>query len=93
MKTTHHGITLCPSCGATLDASTEVNREGAAPVPGDLSVCAHCQQFLTFCEDLVLRVLSASEEENLPEETRLVLKRVRNRLASRSIRSVGGGIA
>ena len=43
---------LCPGCGALLDATSCVAAPGVAPDPGDLTLCMACMTVLVFNEDL-----------------------------------------
>jgi hypothetical protein len=45
------------------------------PLPGDLSVCAHCMTFLVFNDDLTSRGLTPDEFLELPDDARLELTR------------------
>lgn len=45
------------------------------PVPGDLSVCAHCFTLLTYNDDLTSRPLTPNEFLELPDDARLELTR------------------
>ena len=66
--TTRMGIDYCPSCGMCCDTATDINGT-ATPVPGDLSVCFYCADFLMFSEDMALIVMPDIVFENLPEDT------------------------
>lgn len=63
----------CPYCGHELDAATAVTEEGAAPSPGDFSVCAYCGLVLVFRADLKVRwatAVEAAEMRRLLDEHR-----------------------
>lgn len=59
----------CPSCGKTLDAWAIEDNNQAPPKGGDFSMCAYCNAFMVFNDDLTLRL--ANEEE-----TALIAKEV-----------------
>jgi hypothetical protein len=50
----------CPSCGALIDAATDV--EGPhRPEPGDNSICLYCASLLRYGADLRLELATLSE--------------------------------
>jgi hypothetical protein len=58
--TTQHPPTMCPTCGARLDAATST--DGAnVPKEGDVSVCLYCYAWLSFRADQSLRPISHGE--------------------------------
>jgi hypothetical protein len=56
---------LCPTCQATLDGVTDPAGENT-PRPGDFTVCAYCQEILTFTDELGLRLLEEEDIKLLP---------------------------
>ncbi len=55
----------CPTCQATLDGVTDPDGENT-PRPGDFTVCAYCQEILTFTDELGLRLLEEEDIKLLP---------------------------
>lgn len=73
MKTFHlEEIQLCPKCGKTLDAATNVVRD-AMPDPGDVTVCIGCAAVLQFGPEMKL---SEAKIEEMPAEIRRTLEEV-----------------
>ena len=66
---------ICPKCAEPIDGASAVFDDEPMPVPGDLSVCAHCLTLLEFNDDLTSRVLGIDEFLELPDDTRLELTR------------------
>jgi len=50
----------CTACGQRLDMASGVDGD-ARPTPGDLSVCIHCANVMTFTNNLLLRTLTTHE--------------------------------
>ncbi len=55
----------CPSCGHRFDRATCVVEEGAAPSPGDCTICIECAQALVFNDDLTVRKITPAEVRRL----------------------------
>ena len=86
MRSHEMPVAACPRCGHRLNGATNADpREDEAPDPGDLTVCASCEAFLTYGPDMGLVALSKREvAELLPaERTNLVRARDLVRLAKR----------
>lgn len=64
--------TLCPACGATLNAFGVAPGEtdDRGPAAGDYSVCAYCLQVLVFNADLTYRIITAEEWTSMPAEVK-----------------------
>ena len=45
----------CPACHYHMDAVTSSMPVPRAPIPGDITVCAKCGEFLTFDEGMKVR--------------------------------------
>jgi hypothetical protein len=73
----------CPTCDKRIDADTCLNDEGAAPQPGNASICAECGELLVFKEDLSLRQMSLEEELELPDDIRSMLIALRSKILVR----------
>lgn len=50
----------CPTCQSVLDGFASVNHEHS-PKTGDITICIHCAEVLTF--DRVLELKKATQEE------------------------------
>lgn len=61
------GLIKCPikDCGRTLDAASGGS---LSPMPGDVTVCAYCQNWLIFTEDRQLREITEEEIADLDQE-------------------------
>lgn len=76
----HH---RCPCCGASLDYATPIDGSGAAPTPGDLTICIECAIISRFTLEtpdapdsrLTARLLEIAELVELDQETRVALGR------------------
>ena len=88
-RDTRHIESRCPFCDHRLDGAG--SPEGAAPSPGDLSICISYASPLLYDEGLLLRALSRAEWEALSDDARETLRRYQ--LAVRSIdrRELGNG--
>jgi len=60
----------CPYCGSKIGTTTAnvscLTTPGAAPSPGDLSVCGGCGGYLRFADDLTPRALTTHELAKIP---------------------------
>lgn len=74
--------TLCPTCKNKLDAATGILDQSWVARPGDMSVCFHCGEILTFTADMDLRLADLNDMMEVPEDYKHVLE-----AAQRSIRS------
>jgi len=74
-------LSLCPSCGKELDASSEFGGAGK-PKPNDLSICLYCGAFLVFNENMTLRMLEPEELAALPHDLRNTMIEVRGRISA-----------
>lgn len=84
--------TPCPRCGERLDDDTCTTHPGAAPEPGDLTVCAYCIAPLVFrsVEPFTLEVLTELDLEELDGEMLAALAETqRMALAGRGSRGTG----
>lgn len=79
--------TLCPHCGAKLDASTELSHDDAAPEVGDYSMCLHCGCILIYNSDFTMRRAELDDLAKLEKETLLLLMRAQEaqHLAARKL--------
>lgn len=64
---------LCPHCGASLDASTNIDYEDGPPEVGDYSMCLHCGVILIYQPDMTVRRAELDDLAKLPRETLLLL--------------------
>jgi len=70
---TKMGDDYCPACNRKCDSATAI--EGTAtPVPGDISVCFNCGEWLEFSNDMALI--------KMPEKTRSELTKENHELLS-----------
>lgn len=53
-------VTPCPVCDAPIDAAMSVH-EPATPSPGDMTLCMYCLTWLTFDDDMSLRLPKVEE--------------------------------
>jgi hypothetical protein len=62
----------CPYCGAENNRATSLC--GAAPLPGDVSICVSCQGVSVFSEVLLLRKPTEAERKSFerPENARAI---------------------
>jgi len=67
----------CPSCSKKLDAASNLENENIQPKSGDVSICLYCASFLTFTEDLSIRLLTTEEVADLEDNIRIVLLKMR----------------
>lgn len=72
---THLPGKICPKCDEPITGASSVFEKEVAPVPGDVSICAHCTTLLTFNDDLTSRILTPDEFLELDDDTRLELTR------------------
>ena len=70
----------CPVCDEKLDGATVVNDDHAIPEPGDLSVCFGCGSFLTYRDDMTMRLLTEMEVYGLDAHAKATLIEMRKRL-------------
>lgn len=65
---------LCPTCGAPLNAATGVDDPEERPMPGDISFCAYCGEILIF-DDLSLLVCAKETDlaQLTPEQRQIVM--------------------
>ena len=54
-------LAYCPNCGKRLDGYTPVDKPGAVPKEGDLSLCLGCRNLLVFRADQTLRKATFKE--------------------------------
>ena len=57
----------CPNCGGLLDGASGATGK-QKPVPGDLSICLHCTEFLVFKDDLKLRKLTEDDIKSISND-------------------------
>lgn len=69
----------CPECGQKLDGATAIDCE-ATPKPGDITMCAYCCAFLTYTDDMALRLLTELEIYALDAHAKAVLIEMRKRM-------------
>lgn len=72
----------CPVCSLKLGAATYIHDFDAPiqPGAGDVTVCIGCSAFLTYTDDLTLRLMQHEEVADLPDLPRDELMRVRRAL-------------
>ena len=65
----------CPieGCHRQLDAASGGT---SAPAPGDVTVCAYCNNWLVFTDDLCLREITEEEIDDLDQEEFQLLARM-----------------
>lgn len=59
----------CPVCHLTLDMTVAYDGDdrGRGPQPGDASLCAHCNAWLVFDDDMQLQVAPPEVVERIEE--------------------------
>lgn len=77
---TLHRLTLCPTCGATINAAGTFDGAPGAPAPGDWTVCAKCLAWLVYLEGLTLRPVTPAEWDALTPAERGTLDGQRERV-------------
>lgn len=82
MVTTKMGDDNCPTCNAVINSSTAIG-EDAVPVPGDLSICFECGEYLYFESDMNLGVLPDLLFHEQDNETRYQLIKARKLIRMR----------
>jgi len=56
----------CLRCRKKVDAASCIADDGAAPEPGDVTICIFCGYLMTFADDLSFRELTEEEILELP---------------------------
>lgn len=77
----------CPTCGYRVDAHSAIGTEDATPKPGDISICIACGSLAAYAPalgTLVLRPLTAEENEEALQDPRLVAAMFAHRQARAS---------
>lgn len=75
--------TPCPSCNWMVDVIYPATSGNfPAPIPGDITVCAGCQENLIYEEGMTLRKMTEAEEKALTPDERTDLLRVKLYLAT-----------
>jgi hypothetical protein len=81
---------LCPTCGHTLDAVSEMGSGDREPEPGDASMCIACGELLEFGEDMQLILLTDTTLSHLNPKDVAQLKFaqscVRNRIIQQLVK-------
>jgi hypothetical protein len=67
---------LCPGCGAFLDAATSTLAP-ARPEPKDFTICINCARVLIWDENMQLRLASEADIDKLHDEQRQALNNTR----------------
>ena len=74
----------CPICGKRFECASNFLGEGEpAPAPGDCTLCIKCGSFLTFEEDLQLRLTTLDEVGSWPDEMRIKMLQAREAIVGR----------
>lgn len=73
----------CPSCDKRLDAASTLENDDIQPKSGDVSICLYCASFLTFTENLSIRLLTTEEIAELEDNIRIVLMKMRRAIIAR----------
>lgn len=68
-------ISLCPSCGYTVDHANGAFHNNA-PKVGDISICIACGQLLFFDSQMRIRLPTTQEIEKLTKTERQIIARV-----------------
>lgn len=84
--TTYMGKDCCPTCFYKVDAASPLEGEHI-PMPGDLSICLSCGEYLYFEDDMRLGVFPQVLFEDLPAPTKGQLQDMRY-----AIRKMGFGV-
>jgi hypothetical protein len=87
---------ICPSCGALLNAATDMTHLKNIPDTGDLSICVGCMAALRFVRQsenqFKLELLSAEELKALPKDAKDILNNYKTHimeLRSNSLAKLG----
>ena len=70
----------CPVCDEKLDGATVIDNDHATPKPGDISVCWRCTSFLTYTNDMNLRLLTELEVYGLDAHAKALMIEMRKRI-------------
>lgn len=73
-----HPVSLCPGCGATINASSDPHNRGR-PRTGDLTLALCCGTLLRFDKMLALHAPTMEELQQLPQSTLEELKEQQER--------------
>jgi hypothetical protein len=79
MKTIRAKKQSCPVCKKLLDAHTNLNSDNT-PSVGDYTICAYCTSYLKYGPRLILKVATAEDISEMPNEVLLELGRMRRGL-------------
>lgn len=80
------GAMFCPVCSTALVFEPRyAGHPNKPPMPGALTVCAHCASFLTLGEPALWRLLTEDELLEMPDAVRLQLTRSRRNIERRRI--------
>lgn len=70
---TKMGKDNCPACNYLCDSASVANGKHQVPLPGDLSVCLNCGEWLEFSSDMALIKMPERTMKNLGKENLKIL--------------------
>ena len=70
----------CPHCGTPVNAAMEASGETVHAIPGDVTVCSNCGNFLMFDDSLTARVILPGIWGQLDDEYKAELFKVQARV-------------
>lgn len=82
LTTTKMGKDFCPHCNYELDAASSIEGE-IVPVPGDVSICINCGEFLEFASDMALTEITRETLNDLTEDQLSQLMRIKEFILKR----------
>lgn len=65
---TKMGKDFCPTCNHTCDAAGTEDGKPGVPVPGDVSICLNCGEFLEYASDMALIKIRPETIRNMEQE-------------------------
>jgi hypothetical protein len=57
----------CPNCKHILDSATPSGPESVVPGPGEITICFYCLSWLTFQENMKVRLMERQEIKAIPD--------------------------
>lgn len=71
---TKMGKDNCLACNYERDSASVVNGQHQVPVPGDISICLSCGEWLEFASDMALILMQEKTRRELNNETLEILR-------------------
>ena len=71
---TKMGKDHCPACNYESDSASVVSGQHQVPVPGDVSMCLNCGEWLEFASDMALIPMQEKTRRELDNEVLEILR-------------------